>query len=185
MDFKKNNESDTSTKRKKETNSLYTTGSPVDLKSKYMKELFTEDYRLNPNDGPNSKDLFSRLGVVDKYWLTFVDVKVAFIDRNGNYFLSKNTSNAQGQLNFRTAFEKATEEHQKTLNSIVEEEVPNGENIDAISDDVRDEIHRENIDDDIEFNDRVLQLHRDGKCTEQETRELIGITVPKGEPEEK
>ncbi|CAB3977330.1 integrase core domain-containing [Paramuricea clavata] len=184
MDFKGNNEDDTSTKRKREINSLYTTGSYVNLKSEYMKKLFTEDYRVNPNDGPNSKDLFSRLNV-DGYWLTFDDVKVAFIDRNGNYLLSKNTSNAQSQLNFRTAFEKATEEHRKTLNSIVEEEVPNGENIDAISEDVRDEIHRENIDDNIEFSDRVLQLHRDGKFTEQEARELIGITVPKGEPEEK
>ncbi|CAB3994805.1 Hypothetical predicted protein [Paramuricea clavata] len=71
-------------------------------------------------------------------------------------------------------------------NSRFEEEVPNGdENIDAISDDVRDEIHRENIDENVKFSERVLQLHREGKLTEQEARELVGITVPKGEPEEK
>ncbi|CAB4008214.1 Hypothetical predicted protein [Paramuricea clavata] len=184
-DFKRNNEDDTSTKRKRETNLLYTTGSSVQLKSEHMKKLFTENYNLNPNDGPNSRNLFSRLDVVDKYWLTFDNVKVAFIDRNGNYFLSKNTSNVQGLKDFRTAFEMATEEHRKTLNSITEEETGGGDNTDAISNDVRDEIHRENIDDNIEFHDRVLQLHRDGKFTEQETRKLVGITRPKGKPEER
>ncbi|CAB3989406.1 Hypothetical predicted protein [Paramuricea clavata] len=55
----------------------------------------------------------------------------------------------------------------------------------SVSEDVRDEIHRENIDDNIKFSERVLQLHRDGKFTEQEARELVGITVPKGEPGQK
>ncbi|CAB4016851.1 Hypothetical predicted protein [Paramuricea clavata] len=182
-DFKRNNEDDTSTKRKRETNFLYTTGSSVQLKSEYLKKLFTENYNLNPNDGANSKDLFSRLDVVDKYWLTFDNVKVAYIDRNGKYSLSKNTSNVQGLKDFRNVFEKATEEHRKTLNSITEEET--GRNIDAISNDVRDEIHRENVDDNIEFHDRVLQFHKNGKFTEQETRELVGVTKPKGKPEER
>ncbi|CAB4019499.1 integrase core domain-containing, partial [Paramuricea clavata] len=185
MEFKKDSDNDTSTKRKRETNSLYRTGrSYTGLKSEYMKNLFTQDYRLNPNDGPNSKDLFSRLNL-SGHWLTFDDVRVAFIDRNGNYFLSKNTSNVQDLQNFRTAYEKATEEHRKTLNSITEEETGGGQNTNVITDDVRDEINRENIDDDIEFHGRVLQFHNDGKFTEQETRELVGITVPKGVPDEK
>ncbi|CAB3994842.1 Hypothetical predicted protein [Paramuricea clavata] len=184
MDFKRNNEDDTFKKRKRETNFLYTTGSSVDLKSEYMKKLFTENYRLNPNDGPNSKDLFSRLDVVDKYWLTFDNVKVATIERNGDFRFSKDKRFEQSIKDFRTTFEKATEEHRKTLNSITEEE-GGGENTDAISDDVRDEIHRENIDENIEFHDRVLQFHKDGKFTEQETRELVGITRPKGKPEER
>ncbi|CAB4026872.1 Hypothetical predicted protein [Paramuricea clavata] len=184
-DFKRNNESDTSKKRKIETNSLLTTRSSVNLKAGYMKKLFTEDYKLNPNDGPDSKDLFSRLDVADKCWLTYDDVKVAYIDRSGNYKFSGDKTSVQGLKDFRTAFEKATEEHKKTIVSLVEEEVPNGENIDPISEDVRDEIHRENIDDDIEFSERVLKLHRDGKLTDQEARELVGITRPKEEPEER
>ncbi|CAB4040038.1 Hypothetical predicted protein [Paramuricea clavata] len=131
-------------------------------------------------------DLFSRLDV-DGYWLTFDDVKVAFIDRNGKYFLSKNTSNVQSLKDFRTTFEKATEEHQNKFVSITEEQIPDGNPsiLNDISNDVRDEIHNENIDDNLEFHDRVLQFHRDGKFTEQEARELVGITVPKGEPNER
>ncbi|CAB4008997.1 integrase core domain-containing [Paramuricea clavata] len=187
LDFKRQNENDKARKKKRETNSLYTTGSSSGLKSEYMKKLFENDYQLNPNDGPRSKDLFSRLDVVDKYWLTFDGTKVAFIDRNGKYFLSKDTSNAQGLRDFRTAFEKATEEHKNKFVSIVEEEIPDGNPSihDDISDDVRDEIHNENIDDNLEFHERVLQFHRDGKFTEQESRELVGITVPKGEPNER
>ncbi|CAB4004636.1 Hypothetical predicted protein [Paramuricea clavata] len=185
-DFKKQNENDKATKRKRETNSLYTTGSSTSLKSEYVKKLFGNDYQLNPNDGLNSRDFFSRLDV-DGYWLTFDDVRVAFIDRSRKYFLSKNTSNVQSLKDFRTAFERATEEHQNKFVSITEEEIPDGNPsvLDDISNDVRDEIHNENIDDNLEFHDRVLQFHRDRKLTEQEARELVGITVPKGEPNER
>ncbi|CAB4005763.1 uncharacterized transposon-derived [Paramuricea clavata] len=188
-DFRNENSDDRFKGRKRETNYLYTTGSSVDLKAEYMKKLFANDYRLNPNDGLNSRNLFSRLDV-SGYWLTFDDVKVAFIDKNGEYYLSKNTSIAQSQKEFRIAFEKATEEHRKNIVSIVEEEAGGGDDassemIDAISDDVRDEIHHENIDDDVEFKDRVLDLHNKGKLTEQEARELVGITVTKGTPSEK
>ncbi|CAB3987900.1 Hypothetical predicted protein [Paramuricea clavata] len=187
-DFKRQNENEKNTKRKKETNSLHTTGSSVGLKSEYMKKLFGNDYKLNPNDGPNSKDLFSRLNT-HGYWLTFDNIDVAFIEKNGEYKLStnKNVTVAESQKNFRTAFEKATEEHKTKLVSIMEEEIPEGNpSIHSdISNDVRDEIHRENIDDNLEFHERVSQFHRDGKFTEQEVRELVGITVPKGEPNER
>ncbi|CAB3996257.1 integrase core domain-containing [Paramuricea clavata] len=186
-DFKRQNENDRYTKRKKQTNSLYTTGSSAGLKSEYVKKLFKNEYRLSPNDGPNSKDFFSRLNIIDGYWLSFDNIKVAYIEKNGEYSLStsKNVTIIQSQKNFRTAFEKATEEHQKTLVSITEEEVPDGNLHDDISDDVRHEIHNENIDDNLEFHERVLQFHRDGKFTEQEARELAGITVPKGQPDER
>ncbi|CAB3980447.1 uncharacterized transposon-derived [Paramuricea clavata] len=141
LDFKRQNENDKSTKRKRETNSL-----------------------LNLDDG---------------HWLSFDNVKVAYIDRSGKYILStdKNVTVVESQRNFRIAFEKATEEHQKTLVSITEEEIPEGNPsiYDDISNDVRDEIHDENIDDNLEFHDRVLQFHRDGKFTDQESRELAGI----------
>ncbi|CAB4029203.1 Hypothetical predicted protein [Paramuricea clavata] len=154
-----------------------------------MKKLFENDYKLNPNDGPNSKDLFSRLNITCGYWLSFDNIDVAFIEKNGEYKLStsQNVTVKQSQKNFRTAFEKATEEHKNKFVSIVEEEIPDGNPSihDDISDDVRDEIHRENIDDNLEFNDRVIQFHRDGKFTEQEARELVGITVPKGQPDER
>ncbi|CAB4003408.1 integrase core domain-containing [Paramuricea clavata] len=188
-DFKRQNENDRFKYRKKETNSLYTTESSVGIKSEYMKKLFGNDYKLNPNDGPYSKDLFSRLNITRGYWLSFDNIDVAFIEKNGEYKLStsQNVTVTDSQKNFRSAFEKATKEHQNKFVSIAEEEVPEGNSpiISDISNDVRDEIHRENIDDNLEFHERVLQFHRDGKFTEQEAREMVGITVPKGEPSER
>ncbi|CAB4025256.1 Hypothetical predicted protein [Paramuricea clavata] len=114
---------------------------------------------------------------------------IAYIEKNGEYKLStsQNVTVTDSQKNFRSAFEKATEEHKNKFVSITEEEVPEGNSpiISDISNDVRDEIHRENIDDNLEFHERVLQFHRNGKFTEQESRELVGITVPKGEPSER
>ncbi|CAB4031696.1 Hypothetical predicted protein [Paramuricea clavata] len=154
--FHEENKDDTFKKREKETDRLYAVGSFNELKAEYVRKLFVKDYSLNPNDGQFSREFFSRLDI-DKYKLTFDGTA-------------------------------AIEEHRVKAISTIEEET-GGEtsrtNAEEIYEDAREELHQEDTTVGNTFTERVLRLQARGKLTVQEARDLAGIPVAKGTPEEK
>ena len=87
--FRIENRNDRYARRKDQTNELGLQGGFNNIKSEYVKRLQGSSYHINPNDGPFSKNLISRLDVT-KNKLIFKRAEIAYIDVDGSYKFSKN-----------------------------------------------------------------------------------------------
>ena len=93
-------------------------------KAEYVKRLLKSEYRLNPNDGPTSRESFRRLGF-NKYWISFDKVGIAYIEKSGKYkMLEDKKSAAATVVEFKKLYEKARREieHRGKVVSVMEEE---------------------------------------------------------------
>jgi hypothetical protein len=65
-------------KRKKSVNELYLTGRYTDLRVEFVRRVLGSEYRLDPNDGQNSRGFISRLST-DERKPTFDGTAVGYI----------------------------------------------------------------------------------------------------------
>ena len=185
--FREENRDDKYSKRKRQLNELSTYGKLDDIKVEYVRRLFGHEYRIDPADGQNSKELISSLDIT-KNKLTLNGTDVAYIDTGGNFKMTKNKKTIASSTRFINLYEKALTEHMKRAKSVVEEETggeASGVTTEDIFEDARDKIYQEDTVAGNNFKERVLGLHAKGKLTEQETRDLAGIPVAKGTPGER
>jgi hypothetical protein len=69
-------------KRKKSVNELYLMGRYTDLRVEFVRRILGSEYRLDPNDGQNSRKFISRLST-DEHRLTFDGTAVGYINMDG------------------------------------------------------------------------------------------------------
>ena len=69
-------------KRKKSVNELYLMGRYTDLRVEFVRRVLGSEYRLDPNDGQNSRKFISRLST-DEHRLTFDGTAVGYINMDG------------------------------------------------------------------------------------------------------
>lgn len=118
--FRNENANDSFSKRRTQINELSTLETTNDRKGEYVRRLLESEYRLNPNDGPISKDLFGRLDF-KKYWISFDGVGIAYIGKSGEYTISTDKKSAIAVTEFKKLYEKARIEHRGKTESVVEE----------------------------------------------------------------
>ena len=71
-------------KRKKSVNELYLTGRYTDLRVEFVRRVLGSEYRLDPNDGQNSRGFISRLST-DERKLTFDGTAVGYISMDVSF----------------------------------------------------------------------------------------------------
>ena len=183
--FREENRDDKFAKRKRQLNELSTYGKFDDIKVEYVKRLFQTEYRIDPADGQNSKELVSSLDIT-KNKLTFNGADVAYIDTGGAYNLYKDKKSAGSVRAFLRLYSKALTEHRGRAKSVVEEETggeASGVNAEEIFEDAEEEFRQEVTDTGDNLVEHARKLEERGKITTQERREFAGVTAPKGPPE--
>ena len=183
--FREENRDDKFAKRKRQLNELSTYGKFDDIKVEYVKRLFQTEYRIDPSDGQNSKELVSSLDIT-KNKLTFNGADIAYIDTGGAYNLSQDKKSAGSVRAFLRLYSKALTEHRGRAKSVVEEETggeASGVNAEEIFEDAEEEFRQEVTDTGDNLVEHARELEERGKITTQERREFAGVTSPKGPPE--
>ncbi|CAB3985878.1 Hypothetical predicted protein [Paramuricea clavata] len=183
--FREENRDDSYRKRKRQLDELSTFGKFDDIKIEYVRRFFQTEYRIDPTDGRNSKELISSLDIT-KNKLIFNGADVAYIDTGGNYQKSYSKKNSASLRRFINLYEKALAEHRERARSVVEEETggeASGENVEEIFEDAEEEFHQEATDTGDTLVEHARELEERGKITIQERREFAGVTAPKGPPE--
>ena len=183
--FREENRDDKYVKRKRQLNELSTYGKFDDIKAEYVSRLFGHEYRIDPDDGQNSKEFISRLDIT-KNKLTFNGADVAYIDTGGNFKMTENKKTIASSKRFLNLYEKALTEHRERAKSVVEEETggeASGVTTEDIFEDAKEEILQEAVIASDNLIEHAEKLESDGKITTQERREFVGITAPKGPPE--
>ena len=140
--FREENRDDSYRKRKRQLDELSTYGKFDDIKIEYVRRFFQTEYRIDPADGQNSKELISSLDIT-KNKLTFNGADVAYIDTSGNYQKSDNKKNNASSRRFLNLYEKALAEHRERAKSVVEEETGgeiSGVTTEDIFEDAKEEI---------------------------------------------
>jgi hypothetical protein len=145
--FREENRDDKYAKRKRQLNELSTYGKFDDIKVEHVKRLFQTEYRIDPADGQNSKELISSLDIT-KHKLTFNGTDVAYVDTGGNFRMSNEKKTATSSRRFLNLYAKALAEHKGKAKSVVEEETggeASGVNADDIFKDAEEEFCQEVI----------------------------------------
>ena len=174
-------------KRKREFEKLYTYGKFDDIKIEYVGRLFQTEYRIDPNDGKNSKELISSLDIT-KNKLILNETDVAYIDTGGTYKMSENKKTTASSRRFLNLYEKALVEHKERARSVVEEETEgeaSGVTIEDIFEDASEELRQEAATAGDNLVEHAGKVEGEGKITVQERREYEGYTVPKGPPKDR
>ena len=143
--FREENRDDKYAKRKRQLNELSTYGKFDDIKVEYVKRLFQTEYRIDPADGQNSRELISSLDIT-KHKLTFNGTDVAYVDTGGNFRMSNEKKTATSSRRFLNLYAKALAEHKGKAKSVVEEETggeASGVNADEIFEDAEEEFRQE------------------------------------------
>ena len=179
--FRKENSNDRYARRKEKTDELGLQGGFDNIKSEYVKRLQGSSYRINPDDGPFSRNLISRLDIT-KNKLTFNRAEIAYIDMDGSYKFSKNKRNSKYLAAYEELYDKALVERRQRARSVIEEET-GGEASEDIHEDAREELHQETTTASETLTEEAERLEREGIITTQERREFAGVTAPKGPPE--
>jgi hypothetical protein len=184
--FREENRDDKYTKRKRQLNELSTYGKFDDIKVEYVRRLFQTEYRIDPVDGQNSKELVSRLDLT-KNKLTFSKNDVAYIDTRGVYNLSKDKKSAGSVGAFLRLYAKALAEHKDKAKSVVEEETGGETSRSGVEEHFLRMLHEEEFRQEVtDTGDNLVEhakeLEERGKITTQERREFVGVTAPKGPP---
>jgi hypothetical protein len=123
--FREENRDDSYRNRKRQLDELSTYGKFDDIKVEYVRRLFQTEYRIDPADRQNSKELVSRLDLT-KNKLTFRGNDVAYIDTRGLYNLSKDKKSTGSVRAFLMLYAKAFDEYKNKAKSVVEEETGGG-----------------------------------------------------------
>ena len=183
--FREENRDDKYAKRKRQLNELSTYGKFDDIKIEYVRRLFQTEYRIDPTDGQNSRELISSLDIT-KNKLTFNGTDVAYIDTGGNFIMSNDKKTATLSRRFLNLYAKALAEHKDKAKSVVEEET-GGEASGVTTEDIFEDAKEEILQEAVIVSDNLIEhaekLESEGKITTQERREFAGVTAPKGPPE--
>jgi hypothetical protein len=184
--FREKNKDDSYRRRKRQTDELRTYGKCDTIKREFVRRLLRSEYRIDLNDGKNSREFIDHLDIT-KHELTFNGTVVGYIGTNGAYRMSESKKSAGFIKAFRKLYEKALIEHKKKARSVVEEETREDvleENAEDIYEDAVEEHHQDVVNASDNLAEQAERLESEGKITEQERREFVGITAPKGPPGE-
>ncbi|CAB3980765.1 Hypothetical predicted protein [Paramuricea clavata] len=180
--FREENKDDSFKKRKRQLDELRTYGKFDDIKVEYVRRLFQTEYRIDPADGQNSKELVSSLDIT-KNKLTFNGVDVAYIDTGGAYNLSKDKKSSGSVKTFLKLYAEALKEHRGKAKSVIEEET-GGETSRSVEEEIyenaAEEIRQEVTDTGDTLVEHARKLYERRIITKNERRDLAGVTVPKG-----